>query len=493
MACNLNYMRRRMQLAAQPHKAKASGAVATFRTNLAARLDSLFVDVTPVQDLHGQQYPYPPGGGKNMTPPNAASSGSASGVDWVANSDGGVKITGTSSAAAVIWMSGAFTVKSGVQYALNGCPGTGDASTYRLDLRTNANTLYRPDGTHSVIDYGTGVTFTPNADAEIYVCVRVGGGYAIPTSGVTFYPMVRLATVTDATFAPYSNICPITGWAAAKVESAPNMDIGTLYNNGLDDYGEVNTYTYYWHTDYIDVRNAEQVEIAFYAIDGGWTYRACAYDANKQFIELLDKKTHSNGRAYSYTYDSAALDGVAYLRFSFIKNGSNPTVKHFAVVDSLQVIQFGQTLYGARIDWNGRKAVCTDELIVLDGTSIWVANGTYGYYLLLNDKYDVTTTPVFNYLKALSPGGGAGLKYWEGRLNYASATQRKTLLVKPGSEIDHATKWTEYRTNNPLYVLLKLVDPVEIPLDLVDFVTVPGINNVFADCGNTDLSYWTNV
>ena len=56
---------RRRALMFQPHRATATGAVASFRTDVVSALPMEF-DLVPIQDLHGQANPYPPGGGVNI-------------------------------------------------------------------------------------------------------------------------------------------------------------------------------------------------------------------------------------------------------------------------------------------------------------------------------------------------------------------------------------------------------------------------------------------
>jgi hypothetical protein len=49
-------------------------------------------------------------------------------------------------------------------------------------------------------------------------CIFVENGYEFPQAGLLFKPMIRLATETDPTFAPYSNICPITAYTEGEIE-----------------------------------------------------------------------------------------------------------------------------------------------------------------------------------------------------------------------------------------------------------------------------------
>lgn len=88
-------------------------------------------------------------------------------------------------------------------YIFNGCPSGGSTSTYRLIFAIkNADESYVED----VSDTGNGRTFTitqEQVEAGVFGCllVRVYSGQS--ASNLTFYPMIRKASITDATYEPY--------------------------------------------------------------------------------------------------------------------------------------------------------------------------------------------------------------------------------------------------------------------------------------------------
>ena len=478
-------MRRRMQIGAQPHKAAASGDIATFKASVPAAFPSLLVNVNPVQDLHGQANPYPAGGGKNKFNPNSTEN------EWVTTSN---VIEHRNNAKSV-----RIACSAGDVFTLSNETASTTASAILLAFLGENDTVI----SRSAV--GSGQTYvTATAPQNALVCLA---------SFLKWSDMVNAqleAGSTATAYAPYENVCPIYGWDAANLArtgtnlfDTVNADFKTGYYLYINDAEQANA-KYKYTQRYFPLKPSTQYAISYNktASDALGCY-VNLYDENKQYVSRISVSGMTGTGNVSGAFTTTAT--TAFARFSLPYRSSDggetdiqleegATATAYEPFGAIFPVQFGQTVYGAQIDWVRRVALCTNELIVLDGTSAWVSNGTYGFYHVLNDKYDVTTTPVFNYLKAISPGGGAGLKYWEGRLNYASAIQRKTLLVKPGSEIDHATKWTEYRTNNPLYALLKLVDPVEIPLSgIIPVSSLKGINNVFADCGGVDLSYWKNL
>ena len=164
----------------------------------------LTFDITPVQDLHGQENPYPAGGGRNKLNPTGTTQ-TINGVTFTMNADGTVVANGTATAEARFTV-GTYTLKSGTAIKYNGSVG-GSASTYCVAYSGYQNCYdgdITADRTSASSDW---------ENAPFFVIVFEGAS----VSNKVFYPMIRLATETDSTFAPYSNICPITGYTGADV------------------------------------------------------------------------------------------------------------------------------------------------------------------------------------------------------------------------------------------------------------------------------------
>ena len=143
-----------------------------------------------------------PGLGKNKVP-NILSQGSATwvGVTYTVNDDGGITLNGTtSSTSSLTFCDAAADLASKLEngtYILSGCPSGGSSSSYRLIASIN-------DGESYVTDTGSGAQFTiDNSVAKIIVYIRANSGTTF--DNLTFYPMIRLSSVSDATYEPYNN------------------------------------------------------------------------------------------------------------------------------------------------------------------------------------------------------------------------------------------------------------------------------------------------
>jgi len=180
----------------------------------------LIIDINPVQDLHGYANPWPAGGGKNLLP-CTLENGSQNGITWTVGSDGVIVVSGSSSSGVVEKEIGRVTLESG-SYKMNG--GTYPTNDLRMQLKLASG------GSVIASSYNNNDAAFSVSETGEYVVTMVAAPITI--SGTeTIKPMIRFASVTDATFAPYSNICPITGWTGMNVVVSPTTTAsdGTTY------------------------------------------------------------------------------------------------------------------------------------------------------------------------------------------------------------------------------------------------------------------------
>lgn len=205
----------------------------SFKSAARVPIDSLKVHFKPIQDLRGYDHPWPAGGGKNLIPlvidelkvfnkdktwngDTATESGIS--FEFHTNSDGAVNAivaSGTYSKQVNVAL-GTVKLKADTDYIINGVPTTPTWQTFQLYITANGNKYASVSGTR----------FTVSEDGEYPVYLSIYG----PISSFTFHPMIRLATETDDTFAPYSNVCPISGWTACETyQSGADMSAPTIF------------------------------------------------------------------------------------------------------------------------------------------------------------------------------------------------------------------------------------------------------------------------
>lgn len=207
--------------------------IASFNDGTDLPMASLKVTVTPYQDLHGYDGPWAGGAGKNKLPLTVESIKTASDKStWNNNSitingityeiqvdtNGnvlGIKIDGTASRDSNLRIYDGDAEFYGK--ILNGCPSNGSINTYYMQL---SNVTVGSD-----YDLGNGTAINQTDTGRWILIINIKSGTTV--TNLTFKPMIRLATETDATFAPYSNICPIIGWDEAVVTVADDVESPT--------------------------------------------------------------------------------------------------------------------------------------------------------------------------------------------------------------------------------------------------------------------------
>lgn len=213
----------------------ASGNPISLTGVAAAYAMGLSMTIEPIQDLHGYSKPWAGGGGKNLLPMTVDGIKAANTIGtWSGNtythrnvtftiltdSDDnviGIKATGTASGdSPSFYLAKNISLANG-NYILNGCPANGSVPTYCMIAEWAGG---------DAKDLGSGISLSVSGNT-IDVRIRIQQNYAITSGGITFYPMLRLSTETDSTFAPYSNICPISGLTSGEVQTTNGEDTNT--------------------------------------------------------------------------------------------------------------------------------------------------------------------------------------------------------------------------------------------------------------------------
>ena len=190
--------------------------------------EKLEVELEPKQDLHGQDAPYVGGAGKNKLPmtvdgikaanTDGTWTGNAyalNGVTFTINTDvdGNVtslKVNGTASATIFFKLCDfPACMTDGSSYKINGNASGYGSSTAYMQVQTSNGGGVANVGSEYTLAYTSGGTAQ-----RLIIRIDTNGN----PSNLVFYPMIRLSTETDSTFAPYSNICPITGYTECEVD-----------------------------------------------------------------------------------------------------------------------------------------------------------------------------------------------------------------------------------------------------------------------------------
>ena len=467
----------------------------------------IMIHLEPKQDLHGYDKPWVGGSGKNLCP-TLSTVKTAAGITSTVNDDGSITCTGT--AMASTWAAISYQpvrLVGGQNYILNGCATGGGASSYRLDVRTNADTL---DPECSNVDTGNvpnGVSVNPSTTHDVYIAVRVATGYSFPSGGVTFKPMLRLATETDSTYEPYSNICPIEGFDSVEVVSTGK---NLFDKNNLDPTpgyltepsALISNSANYRVSNWIRVNAGEK-----YTVSNGTTRGESPsyawYDENRNLLQVTYH--HSGGFPQTYT----APDGAYWLResvhvsdldtFMLEKGTTASSYEPFGNSVSLNLVSSaGSTVYGGTVTVNedGSGTLVVDRAIVDLGSLTW-DRGTYSGVVQYSSSgiskivkrppnnltvaeiacscYDaVARDDIYNGLVqyGVSVNGNAGV-IWIGDPRYSTAEDFKAGVT--GQLL--------------IYVL---ATPYTYSLTATQLQTLIGTNHIWTDGTSIDLDYYSD-
>ena len=325
--------------------------------------EALSVSIEPIQDLHGYDKPWVGGAGKNLLPMTIEK--------FKAENTAG------------IWSGNAYTYR-GVTFTLltdsnnniigikaSGTASGGNASIRLLkpDLQDNTNYIltggassslniqYSNMSNYSYDDNGSGITiqkFDYSAYPNSSVNIRVMDG--VNVDNTIFYPMIRLSTETDPTFAPYTNICPISGLTSAEVKRE-----GKNLFDGV----------------YPDIVAGRVTYRSIYVGNGTFTIstdcpKNLSSGANIFFLAgnvQSGAATNTNGIWNGQTRTVTTTDGyvtVGYRNDDFdptdyhtqIESGSTATA-YEPYQSTTATIQFGQTVYGGTVDMLSGEVVVT--------------------------------------------------------------------------------------------------------------------------------------
>lgn len=484
----------------------ASGSIASFSDGIAAPFKVMSFTVEPVQDLHGQSSPYPAGGGKNKFKdtfdgwtkpvnywiyPVSLAEG-----NWIVSATlrtGKTKVTGCAIGFAT----------SGTEYTsfqnLRLCVGiSGDA----------VSPVYAPVASTDspcLVFYGTAESFAQIMDA---------------------YEIQLEAGMVSTPYAPYSNICPISGWTSANLVGAgKNLLKLTEYtpsgyhrSAGFDMKAMEAGATVTESGNVVTIVNtATAVRGGLFSTDilpSGEYYvyigttldytnrRASVYICNENYIVTSWVRSYADiaptvsclvtlteSARICVFYGASTVDTVNAVDAQAVV-GSTATSYEAPTIRNL-ALDFGQTLYGATVKWNG------DDMWTV--TSEWVdyaVTGDETYNRFANNKATIlasrlpkapkTTGRIISnvfasaFSSANPPIGSVCIYSSNGNIVFGIDT----------SEITNITEWTAYATANNLHICYELATPTTFTITTDElFASLKGVNNVFVNCGDVSCDY----
>ena len=466
----------------------ASGRIATFSTNMVEAFKSLKSDINPVQDLHGYSKPWSGGGGKNKLE-NTSTVATLYGVTFSKNDDGSAKLTGTSTGSGTGTYINFFTLPSGTYIFTDGSTST----NYYMFL------MVEGDGTW----YKNGMSFTVDGNTRTRIVMYIASGTATNT---TLYPMVRLSSVSDASFEPYSNICPISGFSALNVTRTGKnwanirpYDEWVTLDNRYRVYKNIIPENSLFNMSFTDNDTSVSLSGIYFGFISD-DYQSGNPQKYKWIIQngnVNPNKTNQIlqgylGSIFIYPATEAAYNAIFSRFFVQIEKGSTATA-YEPYNGQTATVNFGQTVYGGVADVTGGK-VNVNKIGVDLGSLTWsyITSGTVPRF-----QAPLPTT-----------GKGSVDNAHEADLicsNYANTSWANVtnLLAYNGyiAEVNnggfitiHDDNYTDAPTfktaMSGVMIVYELATPIEITTTPENLTALSGQNNVYGDTnGDTEVKY----
>ena len=477
----------------------AEGAIATFPDGADNLPMDIVVDIYPVQDLHGYDSTWPAGGGKNKLPEYTTQG--QNGVT-LTNNNGEITLTGTASANSFFDIS--LNLPAG-NYRLSlfnpvAWQNSGEIICYII--RTNQSAA---ECQPTTVNNKQNISVTEGITS---FRIRVSSGVSFGSGSFKLSPMLVSGTTFPTVFAPYSNICPISEWTGCNV-SRTNINAwdGEWEEGDIDGTtGEPQTATTAWRTkNFIPVKPDTTYYV--YGTEANKTIRARFYDVSKNYIGYF---AQNNVTPYTGSSFKTPINAY-YMKFSPNKSqisdhavGVNyPSTDHdYHTGDTANLPISWQTeagtVYGGSctVNADGSVTVVAEWVSVMLGSLEWTKeiSSPRFYSASLTELIKIPTTSAERISVIKSDTYLPSNDIFS---NPSADSTDNMIAVYTNGQIYVADK-TYYADGKDAFVtargnvqiVYELATPVSYTLPSVTALhSLHGLNNVFADTGNVDMTY----
>ena len=450
-----------------------TGDVVTFTANALDAITGVTADIDPVQNLNGYSNPWPAGGGKNLLNPNTVTNDS-----WINTTTGAVETGHTGYV-----VSDYIPVVTGESYTKSGYGNSNRAFTYASDKtplsRWNANTI------------------TVSGDVAF---VRL----TVQETVLTTSAMVEKNSIaTD--YAPYSNICPISGHTECKVtRTGKNLfdENGATWVNGkyINPSGnEAGNSNYRYTSNYTKVKPSTEYTLQMNKVTpSSLALTVCEYDINKTFLlrSTIISATSSTGvKSGTFTTSSNtrfirinapynSSDTTYYGSYDFMLEYGSTATTYESYAGQTHTIPLGDTIYGGTLDVT--TGVLTVKWSMADlGSLSWQMGSNSGYgqffYSSISGKATGTTNVLSDRYETKARGD------WTADTDYAIAGNSGTsqIYIKDS----RYSSASDFKTAmSGIYVCYPLATPTTVQLTPTEVEAILNSqNNVWADTGDVTV------
>lgn len=470
--------------------AEVSGSIVSVDDAAPLDAEGLVVDIEPVQDLNGYDAPWPAGGGKNLV--DVASPQTITAQTELARISTSEQTQFTASAT----IANNASINSALNiYAYNG-------NTLVLSKQTVV------PASASSARYSVTIDLSSVEYTNLRIVISgASSGYNLTVSDVQFE---KGSTATS--YAPYSNICPISGWTGATVqrtgvnlldESIAQTDANYRYFNVP--LGESNL-LYMSLTDKDTSVNVSDCYLGF-------------TDTNISGASRSYRWVLQNGTVYTNHFNEAASGDVGKLcglvfvypnteeawnrlnqRFYISVNYPATDTEYHAYQGTTLPITFPSsagTVYGGTLDVTNGVLTVDRAMFTFTGAESFVENtSAWGAYAKLHhtgveiqSSYVNPNTICSHFSRSTGAGWGSLVP---GLFMTAGGTYVGIGFDGSISDLKEYLA-DQYSNNQPVQVVAFLATPITYQLTPQQVALLRENNNVWADTGDTTLTYRQDV
>lgn len=436
------------------------------------------------------------------------------GITFTKNSDGTYTLNGTSTSDIDFNIASDVPLDLNTSYILSGSPNTASNTTYRIMgacTRENDSTTYIADND------GSGVSIPSSKKIRVYINVKNGK----TLNNVIFKPMIRLESITDDTYEPYTGGVPAPNPSYPyPVKSVAGENSLVLQNENLFsstwEQGTINSTTGANSGSNVQIRTKNYVYVTpnqnytfKRSIVGGYVNLRC-YDNNKNYIgtgtdgaNLIQGNTLAQPMGNNdYSCTLSFKENVRYVRlidstndlttqYTMVK-GDTPLTSYVANQSQIYQLSLGNIelnsspdetirdyIYGTPDNWKKKQFI---QKIILNGSESYGKNAsgtgfisfTLSNYINFIDK-SVSSNLRSNMLKGISSGNVSN--------TCRIASSGRIVLTFSDTFCDYdltalsTTLQTMYNNNNPVILYIPLATATDI--DITDTTLIGQLNNIY--------------
>ena len=514
-------------------KHELEGVLVSFEYPMAnVPLQSLNVDIDPVQDLNGYDHPWSGGSGKNLlkvTNFTVGQTQTRTGITCTYNADGSFTINGTTTANNTFfnlnYANGVLALPKdkslNIGYAIKSGTNTNSAVKLQAVGDTSDHTTHAYASTNA---FGMSSDFLESSSTATATWLRI----QVQTSGttvnnLTILPFFCLSSNKLTQYEPYENICPISGWDSVDVNVVGKNLLPCPYNSATSTNNGI---TFTANSDGSVTVNGTATGTAVFILknmnswktlpSGTYTLSGCPSGGGNGRYALI-AQFYDNGTFKGlYDYGSGATDtylsevampisssnfyiaiwqGTTFNNETFrpmLERGSSVTTFE-PYNGNTTTVNLGQTVYGGSLNVTSGELTLTHERYAFTGnetitSSAYVGHTRFSCQALTNlaDNNNNNNNYCSHFVPATSPVGN-------NEIDNAIAVYNRGLYWRADQFADVTAMKSYFSTQasggTPVTYVAKLATPITVQLTPTQVNTLLGQNNVWADSGDVKLVY----